>query len=276
MENQLVKPKVVLIIALPQELSIRKPENALYYKESELNTIRNEIAKFVNPKCEVDLDIEFSSVGKVNITIGLVKALLHNRTLGREVKYVINAGSVGAIEGNNLKVGDIIGCDVAIQSDLDLTGIGTNTIGTNKNYLNYRHDNRAFHKVNCSLNLHWLPKTICASSDKFPVAYGNAWYEEKYTDHRTATVLDQEAGAIAVVVDEYPHIQTVFLKYVANIVTKAQLKGKESLLKSGAEWEQDLIESSDCQNSLLNSTKLVLEEIVRFEKSHETMFVTLE
>lgn len=269
MENHDRKPNVALIIALPQELSIRKPVNGLFYQEPELDLIREEIALFVNPECKVNLTIEFSSVGKVNAAICFTEIIFRSNEKGVGVEYVINAGSAGAIEGSGLQIGNVVQCNAAMQSDLDLSGIGNNTIGTNFNSLNRRHDNHVFHDVNCNLNLHWLPKTICASSDKFPIAYGQTWYQARHQAWRAADTLDQECAALAVVLNKNPNIQGVFLKYIANIVTKAQLEGKESLEKSGEEWINDLEESSMCQDALLVNTKLVIEKIVEFEKRNQ-------
>jgi nucleoside phosphorylase len=192
----------------------------------------------------------------------LTEEIYKARQDNQKLDYVINAGSVGAIENADFKVGDVVQCDVAMQTDLDLNGIGQNTIGTNQNVLNKAWDNENFHELPCPFSIN-LQKAICGSSDRFPIACGAAWQEATHKDGKKVTVLDQELGALAIVAQKH-NIPLISIKYVTNIITKKQLKG-ENLEKSGAEWEKDLKENNACRTKLLENSKLIIDKIVEFE-----------
>lgn len=192
--------------------------------------MRNCINEEANPDCKVNLRIEIVSVGKVNIVYGFMSAILKAKEEGIEIDHVLNIGSVGSIDGNGINVGDVVNCYYAIQADLDFTGILDNKICTNKNDLNLPTDNTAFHEIKSPIKSKLetrFSSVICASSDKFPMAYTDPkideidkWYNLENSDGRKAVVLDQEIGALAPAIRRYnlehnKKISCTSVKYVA-------------------------------------------------------------
>lgn len=270
------KPVVLILAALPNELDLNKANKTEWNKEN-LYNFSEALKKQIDPECHLDLDIRFTSVGKVNIALGCMDAIRDTELQVKNINYIINIGSAGSIDGNDFKIGDVVQCDYAMQTDLDLTGIGKNSIGTNQNDLNLSTDNKAFHSIDSKVTIDSTiyPKTICGSSDKFPIAYGDTWYNTQNTDGRSVSVLDQELGALAVAVSRENDKRTesskepislISLKYISNQITKDQLQaGPESCKESGDEWLQNLQKSTDCQNKLLKGLGFVVTAIVEFE-----------
>lgn len=267
------KANVLVLAALPTEFYLDKKTPIEWNKEN-LHNFSENIRKQVDPECKLDLDIRFTSVGKVNITYGFMDAIRDAELQGRDIDYVINLGSAGSIDGNGFKIGDVVQCDYAMQTDLDLTGILNNSIGTNINDLKLPTDNEAFHAIWSLLDPGIYNKAICGSSDKFPIAYGREWYKAQNIDGRSVSVLDQELGALAVAIsrendkrhdNDLESISLISLKYISNQITKGQLDGTESYQESGKEWLEDLWKSNDCQEKLLSSLDYVIGKIIDFE-----------
>lgn len=266
-------PVILILAALPTELNLNK-HNKLDWTKENIDSLIEDIKNQIEPAYKTNLDIKFTSVGKVNATFGFMDAVRDIELQGKNLNYIINIGSAGSIDGYGFEIGDIVQCDYVMQTDLDLSGILNNSIGTNINELNLSTDNKAFHEISSPINLEIYNKAICGSSDKFPIAYGQDWYNIKNEENRSVSVLDQELGALAVALArendkrqerDLEEISFISLKYISNQITKGQLDGTESYDESGKEWLEDLWKSNDCQDKLLKGLSVAVQKIIEYE-----------
>jgi nucleoside phosphorylase len=283
-------PSVLLLVALPEELDLSK-ENREWSKNN-INDLKKEINSYINKDNKVNLYIKFGSVGKSNIVSALYQSMIENSKFSYD--HIINIGSVGGIVDESLnssiKLGDIVRVEYAIQTDLDLTGIGSNVIGSNKNSLNFSHDNLSFHKLESPIMTPEIKLSVCGSSDRFPIALtdgdmdkNNTWYNVIAPNGLKVDVLDQEIGALVASINYYNNTMSsdkqipslISLKYVANLVKRDDIENPknntENAKESATEWEESLKQDKSCQEKSLNCLKLVIDKIIEYSSKENTL-----
>ena len=161
-----MKPKKPLIVvALPQEL---------------------------NKASNMDLDVIFTGVGKVNAAYKLTKELAFRKKSNTYPDIVINYGTAGS---HYLKKGSIYVIDTFIQRDMDVTPLGFDLSVTpfedHPNILKFSN--------------HLSSSLICATGDNFEIEKLNLNYD----------LVDMEAYSLAKVC-YFENIRFISVKYISD------------------------------------------------------------
>jgi adenosylhomocysteine nucleosidase len=212
-DNSLAQERknILLLVALP----------------SESNGEFEKIQEKTNKSGKFNLDIRYMSVGKVNATYSITKAIYEYKNQNKKIDLILNLGSAG---GNNIqkpKIGNIITCNKFMQLDLDLTE-SDEVLGVNSpNPLKLKNDDKQIINNDGKAKINWLPNKQCGSTDTFSTTSNTKWANDKNGSQTFA--IDMEAYALAKIsaIEDIPFVS---IKYITDITDSK--KSNEDWLKA--------------------------------------------